>query len=73
MVTKIQDPQVKEIVCNDELLMNLATVKPEQQKERRYHDIRYGLSVVAKLLMEFRTITNEEMRVENLQVLIDWY
>ena len=57
---------MKLIIRNDRLLLALAAVELDNKDHRRYHDIRYTLCVVAKLLMEFRMLTNEDMRAIDL-------
>ena len=62
----IRDTQLKLIIRNDRLLLALAAVELDHKDHRRYHDIRYTLCVVARLLIEFRTLTNEDMRAIDL-------
>ena len=48
------------------LLLALAAMELDRKNHKRYHDIRYTLGVVAKLLIEFRMLTNEDMRAMDL-------
>ena len=58
--------QLKLIIRNDTLLLALAAMELDHKNHKRYHDIRYTLCVVAKLLIEFRMLTNEDMRAIDL-------
>ena len=66
LVVGIRDPQLKLIIRNDKLLLALGAVELDHKDQRRYHDIRYTLCVVARLLVEFRNLTNDDMRAIDL-------
>ena len=46
------------IIRSDKLLMTYAIV--EMEKRERYNDVSHSLKLLAKLLLEFREITNNE-------------
>ena len=47
-------------------MLALAAVELDHKEKARYHDIRYTLRVMAKVLIEFRKIKDENMRVIDL-------
>ena len=48
------------IVKSDKLLMTFAVVKIEKRERERYNDVSHSLKLLAKLLLEFREITNNQ-------------
>ena len=48
------------IIRSDKLLMTYAIVEIEKRERERYNDVSYSLKLLAKLLLEFREITNNE-------------
>ena len=66
LVVGIRDKQLKLIIRNDGLLLDLAAAELDHKDYKRYHDIKYTLCVVAKLLVEFCMSINEDMRAIDL-------
>ena len=66
LIVGIKDPELKVIIRNDPLLLALGAVELDNKDRRRYHDTRYTLRVVAKLLIAFRKRTSENHRAIDL-------
>ena len=66
LVVGIRDKQLKLIIRNDRLLLDLAAAELDHKDYKRYHDIKYTLCVVAKLLVGFCMSINEDMRAIDL-------
>ena len=48
------------IIRSDKLLMTYVIVEIEKRERERYNDVSHSLKLLAKLLLEFREITNNE-------------
>ena len=48
------------IIRTDKLLMTFAIVEIEKRERERYNDVSHSLKLLAKLLLEFRKITNNQ-------------
>ena len=66
IISGIKNIDLQLLIRNDSLLLALAAVELDHKEKARYHDIRYTLRVMAKVLIEFRAITNENMSVIDL-------
>ena len=48
------------LIRRDKLLMTFAIVEIEERKRERYNDVSHSLKLLAKLLLEFREMTNNQ-------------
>ena len=56
IISGIKDKTLSLIIRNDELLLALGAVELDNKESVRYHDIRYTLRTMAKVIIEFRTV-----------------
>lgn len=59
VLVRMKHDDIYQIIKDDEFLLALGAVELNKKERERYHDIAYTLRMIAKVLKEFRKITND--------------